>query len=95
MKIKGFKPLDAYEKKLMEAIKKDEFVSVPNKEAEIERLTSYFKQLPRKDTRITIRVNEDDLQKIQAKAVKSGLPYQSLISSLLHRFAKGDVKIGI
>lgn len=90
-----YKPLDKYEEKLMKAIENDEFQPVPNQRAEIKRYTSYFKALPRKDTRITIRVNEMDLEKIQNKAVKSGLPYQSLISALLHQYAKDEIKIGI
>lgn len=90
-----YRPIDKYEEKLIKAIQNDEFQPIPNQKAEIKRHTSYFKALPRKDTRITIRVNEDDLEKIQHKAVKSGLPYQSLISALLHSFAKGDLKIGI
>ena len=41
----------------------------------------------RKDAILNIRVNSDDLKRIKEKAKKVGLPYQSLISELLHRFA--------
>ncbi|MFQ5452128.1 MAG: CopG family antitoxin [Candidatus Paceibacterota bacterium] len=91
----SYKPLDKYEERLKRAVENDELVPIKNQKAELKRMSAYFKQLPRKDKRITIRVNEADLAKIQQKAVQNGIPYQSLISAILRRFAQGKVKIGI
>jgi predicted DNA binding CopG/RHH family protein len=45
----------------------------------------------RKNRRINIRLSEHDLAGIQREAVSRGLPYQSLISGLIHQFIEGDL----
>ena len=40
---------------------------------------------------ISLRVNENDLQNIKTRAEKAGIPYQTLINSLIHRYITGDV----
>jgi len=47
--------------------------------------------LPFKDQRINIRLTTADLQSLQAKAIEEGLPYQSLISSILHKYVTGEL----
>ena len=49
----------------------------------------------KKNKRITIRVEKDDLESIQDKAIKSGIPYQTLIAAILRKFAQGKINIGI
>ncbi len=90
-----FKPLDKYEEDLIKAIENDEFVEVPNQEEEIKRYVSYFKNMPKKNKRLTIRVDNNDLESIQEKAIKSGIPYQTLIASILRKFARGKINIGV
>ena len=46
----------------------------------------------RKRKAITLRVNENDLNKIKEKAVREGMPYQTLISSVLHKYADNMLK---
>ena len=46
----------------------------------------------RKDRRLSIRLSRRDLEAIQKRALAEGLPYQVLISSLLHRYASGRLK---
>lgn len=90
-----FKPLDKYEEELIKAIENDELVETSNQEEEIKKYTAYFKQAFKKNKRITIRVPYNDLKDIQNKAVQTGIPYQTLISAVLHKFAKGKLNIGI
>lgn len=90
-----FKPLDSYEAELMKAIGKDEFEEVPNQEKEIKRLSSYFKELPKKDKRITIRVNENDLEQVKSRAVASGIPYQTIIAALIRQYAEGEISLKV
>lgn len=40
---------------------------------------------------ISIRINEDDLDEIRKKADRAGLPYQTLIGTILHRYVSGDI----
>jgi len=49
----------------------------------------------KKNKRITIRVENDDLELIQNKAIESGIPYQTLIASILRKFARGKINIGV
>ncbi len=42
---------------------------------------------------INIRMTERDLKKIQAKAIEEGVPYQSLISMLIHKYNEGKISI--
>ena len=79
--------LDQEEKQILEDFEKGEFVSVPNFEQEKKRLQSIARNTLNKMKNINIRLSERDLHKIKTKAAESGLPYQTLVSSILHRFA--------
>ena len=46
----------------------------------------------KKDKRINIRLTSNDLNNIQIKAIKEGLPYQTLISSIIHKYANGELR---
>lgn len=95
---KAFKPLDDYEKELIRALDNDEFVEVPNQEEEMNRYRAYAKytlEKRKKDKRITVRVDTSDLATIQTKALESGIPYQTLIASILRKFAQGKISIGV
>ena len=46
-----------------------------------------------KDKRINIRLTSNDLNNIQIKAAKEGMPYQTLISSIIHKYASGELSI--
>jgi predicted DNA binding CopG/RHH family protein len=47
----------------------------------------------KKDRRITIRLYDHDYIGIQKKAMEMGVPYQTLISGLIHRYVEGDIKV--
>ena len=95
-KIKSiYDPLDDYEKQLIKDIENDEFVPVPNQKEEIAKAVLYAKNFLRKDKRIALRVAKQDLEKIQEKAIKSGIPYKTLISSLIRQYANGRISIDI
>lgn len=84
--------LDQEEKDILEAFDKGEFKSVRNKEAEIARLKQYAVNTMKKSKRINIRLSEKDLFGIQTKAIEEGLPYQTLISSILHKYLAGSLR---
>ena len=85
------KYLDDYEKELMEALEKKDIPLSKNKK-EIEKHRRYAKNTLIKDKRINIRISSKDLEKIQVTAIKEGLPYQTLISSVLHKYVTGQFK---
>jgi predicted DNA binding CopG/RHH family protein len=83
------KRLDADEKEILEAYERDEWQSVPDLKSESDRYRGYADATFRKDKRINIRISEKDLLSIQKKAVDEGIPYQTLISSILHKYVSG------
>ena len=82
--------IKAEEKEIIDAYERGAFKSVPNVKKEIARYREYAKSALRKNKRINIRISETDIMHIQRKAVENGLPYQTLISSVLHKYANGN-----
>jgi predicted DNA binding CopG/RHH family protein len=81
--------LNKEEKELVESVERGEWESIPNFKKESKRYQEYAKATFRKDKRVNIRISEKDLSKLQQKALAEGLPYQTLISSVLHKFVGG------
>lgn len=77
------------ELELIESIEKDEWVSIENVEEEKKRFKSYAQATFKKDKRVNIRISERDLENLQRKAVDEGIPYQTFISSILHKYING------
>ena len=77
------------EKNLLDSYEKGEWKSVKNLKTEINRYQKIVQATIRKDKRINIRIATRDLEEIQKKAVEEGIPYQTLISSILHKYASG------
>ena len=80
--------LDAEEQELENAFARGEFKSVGNLEKRREELAEMAKNTLAKNKRINIRMREQDLIEIKKKAEEHGLPYQTLISTILHHFAR-------
>jgi predicted DNA binding CopG/RHH family protein len=77
------------EKTILDSVEKSEWKTVRGAKGKIRKYQEYAKATFRKDKRINIRISEKDLVGIQKKAVEEGLPYQTLISSVLHKFISG------
>ena len=75
--------LDAYEQGAIKA-------STPSKK-EIAAVKAMAENTFRKDRRVTIRLYDHDLKGIQKKALEKGIPYQTLISSMIHQYVEGDL----
>ena len=81
------------EKYLLEALDKGKLkLSTPSNE-EIEAIKSAAHNTFKKSRRVTIRLYEHDFIGIQKKAMEMGIPYQTLISGVIHRYIEGDMKI--
>lgn len=83
--------LSKEERKLLKAIEAGEFESVLTKKRRAE-LVSAAKDTVRKDKRINIRISNRDLKAVQLKASKEGVPYQTLVSSVIHKYISGSLK---
>jgi predicted DNA binding CopG/RHH family protein len=84
--------LDADEKELLESVERGEWKSTGAVKKERTRYARYAKATFRKDRRLNIRLSSKDLEAIQKRALAEGLPYQTLIASLLHKYASGRLK---
>jgi predicted DNA binding CopG/RHH family protein len=77
------------EKNLLESVEKGEWKQIPNFKQEASRYREAARATLRKDKRVNIRMAERDLVRFQKTAVHEGLPYQTLISSILHKYING------
>ncbi len=80
---------DSEENELLESYDRDEWQSVPDIKSESDRYRRYAGATHKKDKRVNIRMSEKDLMAIQKKALEEGIPYQTLISSILHKYVSG------
>jgi len=81
--------LDKEEKELSDSYDRGEWRSVKNIEREKQKLRDAAKNTLKKDARINIRLSSKDLGDIQVIAVREGIPYQTLLSSVIHKYAAG------
>lgn len=88
--------LNPEEKEILEAFESGRLKRVKNVEKEIEAHRIAAEAMFRKDARINIRLSSRDLRALQARALKEGIPYQTLVSSVLHKFVDGQLveKVG-
>jgi predicted DNA binding CopG/RHH family protein len=83
--------LDAYEKELLELEEQGLIDAVVAEKEERQRLMEAAKNTLNKDKRINIRISSRDLAQLQRQANRYGMPYQTLVTSILHRYISGDL----
>jgi len=83
------KKLDAEEQEIIEAFESGRLQSTANLKSELKKHREYAAATFQKDSRINIRISSKDLRALQKRALSEGLPYQTLISSLLHKYVEG------
>jgi predicted DNA binding CopG/RHH family protein len=81
--------LDSEEQEILDTFERGEWQPVADQEREIRRHQAYARNTLRKDRRVNIRISSKDLEELQAIAIEDGIPYQTLIASILHRFVAG------
>ncbi|MBI3103556.1 hypothetical protein HYZ05_01320 [Candidatus Daviesbacteria bacterium] len=83
--------LDKEEKEILAEVERGEWLPVKNLAKEKRRLKQIARNTLNKTRNINLRLSERDLQKLKAKAVREGIPYQTLASSILHKVASGNL----
>ena len=81
--------LDDEEKDVLESYDRDDWRPVKNPKKEIKKLKEYARKTLQKDKRINIRMSLKDLDQVQVIAAQEGIPYQTLISSIIHKYVSG------
>ncbi len=77
------------EKDLLDSYERGEWYSVKNLKNKMKRYQAMAKTTLRKDKRVNIRISGQDLEGVQKKAMEDGIPYQTLIASVIHRYVSG------
>lgn len=80
--------IDDYELEVLSAFDKGQLKSVATK-AELAKFKAAARATAIKDRRVNIRLSSGDLNDIQVKALEEGVPYQTLIASVLHKYVTG------
>ena len=81
--------LNDEEKDILESYDRGEWRPVKKRKQEIKKLQKYARNTLQKDKRINIRMSSKDLDQVQAIAAQEGIPYHTLISSIIHKYVSG------
>lgn len=78
--------LDKEEREILAAIERGDWQAVKPTKAELSHYGRLAKATLRKDQRMNIRISKADLVRLKAKAAQEGIPYQTLVASVLHKY---------
>jgi len=81
--------LDQEEREILEAFEAGEINRAPNAVDTQKRHQKYAEAMFKKDARINIRLSSKDLRGLQKKALAEGIPYQTLVASIIHKYVEG------
>ena len=84
--------LNKEEKEILEAYESGKVKTVRGKKDTLNKHQEYAEATFRKDKRVNIRISSRDLNLIQRRALSEGIPYQTLIASVLHKYVDGRLK---
>ncbi|MCQ8116381.1 antitoxin [Methylomonas rosea] len=87
--------LSVEEQEVVDYVEGGAAVSVDNLDGEKSRYSQIARDQIGKKKTVSIRLLESDLERLKAQSVRQGLPYQVLISSLIHQYANGKIKFDV
>jgi predicted DNA binding CopG/RHH family protein len=79
------------EQEILDSFERGEWVPVKDLSKRKRELIRYARNTLKKDKRLNIRISERDLNELQKKAVSEGLPYQTFVSSIIHKYVNGKL----
>jgi predicted DNA binding CopG/RHH family protein len=79
------------EQEILDSFERREWVPVRDLSKRKRELIRYARNTLKKDKRLNIRISERDLNELQKKAVSEGLPYQTFVSSIIHKYVNGKL----
>lgn len=88
----AFEPWDQQERDIQEALDKGTLKTLPDQEGWREALRQAARMTLAKDRHISIRLATADILALKNKAADLGIPYQTLIGSLLHQYVEGKIR---
>jgi len=90
--MKNYK-LDQEEEQILSDIESGKYKSIPEVKEEIKRTRQYAKNTLEKVKNINIRLSHKDIQKLKIKAAENGIPYQTMVASILHQYADEKIEV--
>lgn len=81
--------LDSEERAIVESYERDEWRPIARTPEEMERYRRYARDTFKKDARVNIRISRKDLEALQKRALEEGIPYQTQMASVLHKYLNG------
>jgi predicted DNA binding CopG/RHH family protein len=88
---KAFEAIDNEESDLMKSIEGEQWRPVKDFKKQKVKAVAAAQNTLKKDKRINLRLTQKDYHQIQVKAVEEGIPYQTLISSIIHKYLNGSL----
>jgi predicted DNA binding CopG/RHH family protein len=79
------------EQEILDSFERGEWAPVRDLSKRKRELIRYARNTLKKDKRLNIRISERDLNELQKKAVSEGLPYQTFVSSIIHKYVNGTL----
>jgi predicted DNA binding CopG/RHH family protein len=79
------------EQEILDSFERGEWVPVRDLSKRKRELIRYARNTLKKDKRLNIRISERDLNELQKRAVSEGLPYQTFVSSIIHKYVNGKL----
>lgn len=89
------KKLDEFEKKIEKEIENEEWKRAENFEKIKQELQEGAQSILNKKKTVSVRISERDLMVLKRKSVETGIPYQTIISSLIRQYVEGKIKLEI
>ncbi len=86
------KKLDRDEREILSAYEKGRLISARPSKAQLGAFREAARATFIKSRRVNIRLSPADLMDIQARAYEEGVPYQTLIASVLHKYVTGRLR---
>ncbi len=80
------------ERELLDSVESGEWRPVKDRELQVAKYRKYAEATFKKDRRINIRLSSKDLDAIQKRALQEGIPYQTLVASVLHKYVSGRLQ---
>ena len=86
-----YTPIDEEERDLINSLENGEWEEIEENEEFKLQAKKYAEATMKKDKRMNIRISERDLKNLKIKALEEGLPYQTLVSMILHKYVSGKL----
>ena len=84
--------LDKQEQEILESLERDEWKSVKNLKEEIKKARAQAIATAKKDARMNLRLSRRDIIALKSKALEEGIPYQTLVAGIIHKYVEGRLK---